>query len=401
VNTQHFALIQMIGNNYNFPNINNIIDVLPHINNYEEIKVYEKDWYTIINYAVNLQETFYWDEDDVLGSSIRRECRGLIFDTTSGKLLSRPYHKFFNVGEKEETSIDKINLNESHIVLEKLDGSMIRPLPTPDSFRLATKSGITDISEQAEEFIKGKANYNTFISKCIQKNTTPIFEWTSRKNRIVLDYPEDNLILTAIRYNNSGEYTNYEVMMNYATAWNIPVVKAIAGDNETDLNLIVDHIRKWEDNEGVVIRFDSGHLIKIKADDYVLKHKTKEQINLEKNVIQIILDDSVDDLIPLLTENDAKRLKDYQGSFWSSIEELTSDLTEMFNSANQSYPDQKDFSVEFVIKEKLSKPLAGIMYAMRQGRDVKNIILDKIQKSTTSQTKVDETRWLFGNIKWN
>jgi RNA ligase len=387
--------------NYNFPQIYSINDVLPHIEKYEEFKVYEKDWYTIINYAVNLEETFTWNNDDILGSSIRRECRGLIFDTTSGKLLSRPYHKFFNVGEKEETSIDKINLNESHIVLEKLDGSMIRPIPTPDGFRLATKSGITDISEQAGVFIADKSNYARVIQKFILSNKTPIFEWVSRKNRIVIDYPEDNLILTAIRDNSTGTYTPYDVMVNYANAWNIPVVKAIAGDNETDLNLIVEHIRKWEDNEGVVLRFNSGHMGKIKADDYVLKHKTKEQINLEKNVIQIILDDSVDDLIPLLTESDAKRLKDYQSSFWSSIDSVCMDLTEMFNSANQSYPDQKDFSVEFVIKEKLSKPLAGIMYAMKRGKDAKGIILNKIQKSTTSQTKVEENRWLFGNIKWN
>ncbi len=27
--------------------------------------------------------------------------------------------------------------------------SMIRPIPTPDGFRLATKAGITDISQQA------------------------------------------------------------------------------------------------------------------------------------------------------------------------------------------------------------------------------------------------------------
>ena len=390
-----------MNDNYNFPHIYNINDVLPHIEKYEEFKVYEKDWYTIINYAANLEETFIWNNDDILGSSIRRECRGLIFDTSSGKLLSRPYHKFFNVGEKEETSIDKINLNEPHVILEKLDGSMIIPLPTPDGFRLATKAGITKFSEQAEAFIDDKSNYSRVIQKFILLNKTPIFEWVSRKNRIVIDYPEDNLILTAIRDNSTGTYTPYDVMVNYANAWNIPVVKAIAGDNETDLNVIVEHIRKWEDNEGVVLRFNSGHMGKIKADDYVLKHKTKEQINLEKNVIQIVLNDSVDDLIPLLTESDAKRLKDYQSSFWSCIEELTSDLTEMFNSANQSYPVQKDFSVEFVIKEKLSKPLAGIMYAMKQGKDVKGIILDKIQKSTTSQTKVDENRWLFGNIKWN
>ena len=240
---------------YDFPHITHINDVLPHIKDRKEFRVLEKEGYNVINYAVAFEETFKWDENDPIGSAVRRECRGLIFDIGTGNLISHPYHKFFNVGEKEETQLNKINLYEPHVVLEKLDGSMIRPIPTPEGFRLATKAGITEVSMNAEVFVADKSHYNTFIRKCIQKGTTPLFEWCSRKNRVVVDYPEDNLILTGMRYNDTGKYVDYEVMKTYATSWNIPVVKAVDGLSVQNIDLFVKQVREWDDGEG-----ESGRL---------------------------------------------------------------------------------------------------------------------------------------------
>ena len=385
--------------NYNFPEIKTIQDVLPHIEGREEFRVMEKDWYTVVNYMVAFDTTFEWDSNDPVGSSVRRECRGLIFGT-DGKLISRPYHKFFNAGEKEETQLDKINLYEPHVVLEKLDGSMIRPIPTADGFRLATKAGITDIAEQAEQFIADDPHYSTFINKCIQKGTTPIFEWCSRKNRIVVDYPEDNLILTGLRYNDTGKYVDYEVMVNYATAWNIPVVKAVNGLAVQNIDLFVRQVREWDDGEGIVLRFDTGHMCKVKSADYVLRHKSKDSISQEKNVLQTILSDSVDDLIPLLTPEDGERIQRFQNAFWMSVDDLASEMADLYNAGNFMYPEKKDFAVEFVQKKIL--PIhAPIMYAMKGGKGSKEVIVEMIHKSISTQTKIDTCRWLWRDLKWN
>ena len=136
--------------NYKFPDINHIDDVVPHIEDRPEFKVMVKDWYTVINYMVAFEDTFSLiRERSHHNMKMRRECRGLIFDTKTGQLISRPYHKFFNAGERDETQLSKINLYEPHVVLEKLDGSMIRPIPTKEGFRLATKAGITDVTMNA------------------------------------------------------------------------------------------------------------------------------------------------------------------------------------------------------------------------------------------------------------
>lgn len=386
--------------NYQFPEINHIDDVLLQIEDRPEFKVMQKDWYTVINYMVAFEDTFSLIRHRThYNMWMRRECRGLIFDTATGKLLSRPYHKFFNVGEREETDIDKVNLDAPHIVLEKLDGSMIRPIPTSEGFRLATKAGITDVAMNAEYFIADKSEYRMFINKCIQKGTTPIFEWCSRKNRIVVDYPEDQLILTALRYNTTGCYVEYITMKQYADAWSIPVVKMIAGD-ETDIEKVVEHIRKWDDGEGVVIRFDSGHMVKVKADEYILRHRSKDQISSEKNIIELIINDSVDDVIPLLTEADAERLKNFQRSFWDAVTHTVTDMNDLYNSGNTAYPDKKEFAVNFV--QKMILPIhAPIMYGIRGGKDTLELIKELILKSLTSQTKLEDNRWLWGNLKWN
>lgn len=40
---------------------------------------------------------------DNLWNDVVRRCRGIVFDTTKGKIVSRPFDKFFNINEKEET----------------------------------------------------------------------------------------------------------------------------------------------------------------------------------------------------------------------------------------------------------------------------------------------------------
>ena len=381
---------------YDFPKIETIDDVLDDINGYDEIRISDKGDYTVINYAVAFEDTFKWDSEDPHASSIRRECRGLIFDKR-GKLISRPYHKFFNVSEKEETQLNKINLYEPHVVLEKLDGSMIRPIPTADGFRLATKAGITDISEQAEKFISNKPNYSKLIKYCVDKDSTAIFEWCSRKNRIVIDYPEDQLILTAIRSNRTGFYVPYSILQTLVHDLKLPLVKAVDGLAVQNINLFVNQVREWDDGEGVVLRFDNGHMIKVKADDYVLRHKTKDQISLEKNVIATILDDSVDDFIPLLTPEDAKRLKEFQHLFWLSIEDVATDIHDLYKQIDRGQ-DQKEFATMAV--PSVLPQYQPFMFKLRKGFPVKDLIIEQIQKSIGSQTKIHSVRWLFGNIQW-
>lgn len=124
--------------NYTFPEIRHINDVLPHIEGREEFIVAEREGYKVINYVVAMADTFDMTGPNDLGGAIRRECRGLIFDA-DGNLMSRPFHKFFNVNERAETQTHEINMSQPHVIMEKMDGSMIRPILVDGYLRLATK----------------------------------------------------------------------------------------------------------------------------------------------------------------------------------------------------------------------------------------------------------------------
>lgn len=397
--------------NYNFPTIRHINDVLPHIAGRDEFKVVRKDWYTVVNYMVAFSETFDWTDRNIAGSVMRRECRGLIFDSASGKLLSRPYHKFFNVGERPELAMDNVDMSANHVIFEKLDGSMIRPVPVPGSdcyeFRLGTKAGITDVAMSAEVWMANHSNYVEFVKMCLVHGITPIFEWCSRKNRIVVDYPEDRLVLTAVRHNEKGWYMPHRALANFARDYQLDLVKVInsASDN---IHELVDTIRAWEGDEGVVVRFeasrphggaDQGHMLKIKADAYLVLHRSKDAISNEKNIIEVVLNDQVDDLMPVLTESDAKRLRDFQRAFWMSVDEVASEMVDVYLAEGVGIEEQRDFANRFVKSQPAH--LHPFLYGLRKGRSARDMLVDSISKSISSQGKVEGSRWMWGGLRWN
>lgn len=184
-----------------FPIIKHIDDVLPHIQGNSNFYVNHKEDYWIIDYILNTPDMF--------NDPFQKECRGILFDN-NGKIMARRLHKFFNVGEREEVRIENLDLSQPHVILEKLDGSMITVLKTNGVISWGSKAGITFLTPQIENFIKecNEIDYQIFGEELFQMGYTPIFEWCSRQNRIVIDHPIDKLILLAVRNNITGKYVN-------------------------------------------------------------------------------------------------------------------------------------------------------------------------------------------------
>ena len=137
---------------YDFPEIVDLAPVRQLVLDVEGFNIIRRPDHIVVCYSYNSPEVFppvvTWAD------AVRRECRGLAFDL-DGKLISRPYHKFFNLGERTETLPEAVDLARPHVILEKLDGSMIRPIPIGSGFRLGTKTGVTPLSVQPEAFIAG------------------------------------------------------------------------------------------------------------------------------------------------------------------------------------------------------------------------------------------------------
>ena len=382
---------------YDFPHITNISQVLPHVAKRPEFIVAEKDGgYTVINYLVQMADTFppvQYEADAIL-----RECRGMIFNTATGEVIARRYHKFFNVGEKDETQINKIDFNEPHVILEKLDGSMITPVWTDAGLRWGTKMGVTDVALPVEEFVSRNPHYTHYANICRAAGFTPIFEWCSRKQAIVIDHPVDRLVLTALRNTITGEYEPYDRMKQSLNELAIPIVEAYTGTVE-NMQALLDYTRDLVGMEGFVVRFDSGHMLKVKAADYVCKHKAKDMIGREKNVIEIIVTEKADDVKGFLDANDLARFEEFERKFWDGVQVTVGMLQALRNQCRAV--DRKTYAVEFVQKRdpKFSRFLYKMINPM-SNTEVLELVKDSIAVSCGTGTKVEEARWLF-NCHWN
>lgn len=339
----------------------------------------DKGDYIVFNYMVAHEDSFDCD--------IRRECRGLIF-SKEGKVISRRFHKFFNLGEKEFTQAANVDWNRPHAVLEKLDGSMITPLMLGNILHWATKMGVTDVSAKAEAFVEKNPNYAYFATKCIGAGYTPIFEFISPDNRIVMPYTEPNLILLAIRCNTTGEYILPGLMASFADPFNIPVVQEYKGS--------LDDLKDQIGMEGVVVRFYDGHMIKIKTEWYVAIHKAKENILHEKNVIKLILEEKLDDIVANLPDDDKKRLLDYKEALTGAIDRYEKFLHGILMSAHGM--DRKTFALDVAAGlDSFTKPIAFSSLDKPEG--LRENIRLAILKRTGSQAQVDSIPIL--TVRWH
>lgn len=325
-----------------FPYIENIRDVLPAIEGYDEFIVVDRGDYTIINYVVSKPDTFgssVLTKDDL----IRRECRGITFCSKTGDILARKYHKFFNVGEREETLPQNIDLSKPHRVLDKLDGSMITSVLIDDKIEWHTKMGATDVAQQVEEFVARNPHYNEFARIWCNQGVTLIFEWCSRKQQIVLDYAEDQLVLTGARLMHTGGYFTYEGLVTATEDWDIPIVDAFGSADH--INTFVEMTREEKDTEGYVIRFDNGQMIKAKTEWYVQIHKAKEKILQDRHVVGMILDNTLDDVKGFLSQEDLDSLNAFEAKIVETMQSAARDAVGFVAARKKLDWTKKDFAI--------------------------------------------------------
>ncbi|KAM9958083.1 hypothetical protein ACTFIW_013059 [Dictyostelium discoideum] len=243
----------------------------------------------------------------------RRECRGLIFDLKTEKLLCRKLHKFFNINEFKEVKAEFIDLNEPYILMDKIDGSLIAPMLNKGQVYWGSKQGISDLGTMLNDYVNrieaiGLVKYNDFSMKWIQLGYTPLFEYSSSKQQIILYYGEERLRCLALRNNHTGEYLKWRDLQETCTAFNVPMVDLI--DTTSDQSLfksckstieLVELIKQMKLIEGCVLKFEnSGKMYKIKTEWYItlarLSLRSPKVIKHEKDVWAILLSGHYDDV---------------------------------------------------------------------------------------------------------
>jgi RNA ligase len=210
-------------------------------------------------------------------AALARELRGITFDARTGAVLSRPYQKFFNAGEREETLAVNLPLADRHLVLEKLDGSMVHAFEQPNGgIAFATRWGVTKIAQQAFAFYEandGSGHGRAALRDLIDAGLTPIFEWTSPDNIVVVRHETPTLTLTGLRWRDAGEQIPHGDLAEHARRLGVPLVRAF--DPVADWDAFAASAMAEIEGEGYVVRFANGHMVKVKNALYARVHKFK------------------------------------------------------------------------------------------------------------------------------
>lgn len=367
--------------NFDPPVIDNINQVLPVIKDNPAFIVKDKGWFTVIDYVYMSDKLFH--------DPIERECRGIKFCSLTGKVLARPYHKFHNLGEREAFAHDKVDLRQPHVVLDKLDGSMVHTCASKLGIYLMTRMGITPVAEKADAFLnKNQIKYSYLFNTLGVINYTYIFEYVGPGNKIVLDYKEEDLILTAIRHNFLGTYVSHEQLKIFGKAFGINVVNNYPIDPDFKLTLkdLDENVKLAFGVEGAVVRFESGEMVKIKSDEYCRKHHSKELASSFKGLVNLITSNTLDDILPQLDEPHLSKVKAYAAKLDLYISE-TSKLVGQVVKESRGL-EQKDFAVNVV--SKYHSGLSPLLFNVRKGDTPYLAVVNGIRKNASTNAKLSE-----------
>lgn len=200
-----------------------------------------------------------WDEYTLMA-------RGLIIDVKEQKLVATPFPKFFNYGEQANVTLP----NESFVAYEKLDGSLGIVFHHNRAWHVATKGSFT--STQAAE---GQAMLDALPLHELMTGNTYLFEIVGPWNRIIVPYAKSELVLLGAYMWNGQEIGLGNLM---AIARDLGVRHAAVHQGKTIDDLIEIAKQLPRDDEGFVVRFESGYRVKIKGAAYVRAHKLASRV---------------------------------------------------------------------------------------------------------------------------
>jgi hypothetical protein len=310
---------------------------------------------------------------------LAQECRGLILSSEDGspfqfveingkrnydhicpgktKILAYPMKRFFNYGQGCAVDINWADPNLA--VLEKLDGTLCIVYLDPFIVKwcVATRS----VPEADLLMDNGIFTFRTLFEKAfaettgydfngpvgdLRPNWTYCFELTTPYNRIVVNYPNNGVTLLAIRDINTLKEIDPHDGMSIDLIPKMPIAQAHTYVSVDELIGWVSTLNPME-HEGVVVRDSKFNRIKVKNAAYVAYNRVRETLGAsERNIMELILSEKDDDVVPFLPEEIAKNLYKIKVGTLAAIKKHDENYQAALAEANSIKPgDKKTFAV--------------------------------------------------------
>jgi T4 RnlA family RNA ligase len=205
--------------------------------------------------------------------------------------------KFFNLNQVESTLYHNVKDKEIDHISIKEDGSLVAFMMTPDGklFSKTIRGFDNDQAVGAYNLLHEWEDHVLWVKEILNFNITPLFEYVSWDNRIVLKYSKPELRFIGGRDNDSGTF------FPASTFENVPKTIFVIPKVEATLDELIERAKVEEDKEGWVAMFKDGTWIKIKTAWYFHLHGIRtENVFREDYIIKNYYEETLDDVLSQL-----------------------------------------------------------------------------------------------------
>ena len=211
----------------------------------------------IYNYTARAQYDDHWD-------AATRTCRGLVVHRETGRVVARPFPKFFALDALERLPEGRPR------VFDKVDGSLGVVYREPRSGRWSVATRGSFDGEQARWATRRLRRHERLVA-LLRDDRTYLVEVVYPANRVVVDYGDrEDLVLLDVLALDDGRSLLDEERARLDGL--LPVVDELPVDVEQVRAVAVDPACTGHDAEGFVLRWDDGTRAKVKLADYVRLH---------------------------------------------------------------------------------------------------------------------------------
>ena len=234
---------------------------------------------------------------------IVQECRGMVVDLASRRVVCHPYNKFWNLGETLAAPIDWSTAR----VQDKLDGSLMLLYWHEGQWMVASsgspRAGGSYGKESwtyAQQFWSVFKETGMVLPHVADQEIGFFFELCAPDNRIVVKYEEPRLILHGARNVTTEHEMPRAWLEDVADSYGWPVVKEhpLRTPDEVDEAVrALDPVR----GEGFIVVDGSHNRVKIKSPRYVALHKLRDRTTVGA-IITLWKEGEVEELLTYFPE---------------------------------------------------------------------------------------------------
>lgn len=292
------------------------------------------------------------------------ECRALILELGTWRVMSMPFRRFFNY---EENRCPQFNW-EKFDTWEKLDGSLISFWSHKEGWQVSTRSNPTGSNtydecpetfrELVERTLREMGTSLEEVTQYFVPECSYAMELQTPETQVVTRVVDRCLSLLAVRNRETLQEVHVHDWHKIYKTFPLPIVQHYPGFTLDAVKEAVQGRNPLE-HEGYVLMDDQFNRIKMKSSAYVLMSSRRDSLAKSNRarceLIQLGQDDDVMGILPVFLQ---ERITDLKARMSRFSKEIDSDYLKF-----KHIVDQKEFALR-VIKESIHAPA---MFALRKG----------------------------------